>query len=69
MKKKCNNCGNYSTNSTNYVYEELCKCCGGTGIQTSILDGLVHICPCCNGTGKKPNYNITITCSSHKKDE
>lgn len=42
----------YSTgNTVAYYRKDVCKCCGGTGIQLNIYSGQLEYCNACNGTG------------------
>ena len=38
---------------TGTLMDEVCKCCGGMGVQTNKQTGITQHCPCCGGTGRR----------------
>lgn len=46
---------------------EICRNCGGTGKEKSILSLLRNACPVCNGTGRVEKHTeINITVRAYK---
>ena len=41
-----------------YFHDEVCKACGGTGIQYNSNMGVNIICPVCYGRGKRQVSNM-----------
>ena len=52
---------------TGQLIDEICKCCGGDGIQMNMYSGLRQMCPCCGGTGRRKymsDGSPIVTCST-----
>lgn len=49
---------------------EICRNCGGTGKEKSILSLIKSECPICNGSGRvHKTKEITVTVESFKEEE
>lgn len=51
-----------SVSTTTSASFNVCKCCGGSGIQQN-KKGINIICPCCKGSGiwNPPSLDVEIT--------